>query len=160
MESDAPLHLESRAADTLHNPPPLPPSPGEPARRIRWLPLWLFAGALALLAGLRLAGQWRVPLPRCWLREFTGLPCPSCGCTRSLLAWSHFDLDQAFRFNPLFFACCVSGFLWLGLWLAGRLFDRRWLESLQARIDEWPLGWIFLALLGLNWLYLCLNLPK
>jgi Protein of unknown function (DUF2752) len=157
MASNSHLFARPGTEMPLTEPPPLPQSA---ERGDRWLPLWLFSGALALVAGLRLAGQWQLPLPKCWLRTFTGVPCPSCGCTRSLLAWSHFDLAQAFNFNPLFFVCCVAGLLWLALWAAERFLHRPWLRQWRARADRWPVGRVFLALVALNWLYLCLRLPK
>jgi Protein of unknown function (DUF2752) len=164
MHPDIPLNVEPRttAPGPSPSPPPLafPGAPDAGRRSDRWLPLWLFAGTMTLIAGLRLAGAWHVPMPRCWLRQFTGIPCPSCGCTRSLLAWSNFDLAQALRFNPLFFICCVVGVFWFGLWSSRQLFGWPWLNHLQFHPERWPVGRIFVLLVALNWLYLCLKLPK
>jgi hypothetical protein len=137
-------------------------TPFEPAvaRHDRWLPFWLGTGFIAAIVGLRWAALRELPLPPCLLRKFTGVPCPSCGCTRSLLAWSHFDLAQAFFFNPLFFLCCVTALMWFGLSCADGLFARGWRERWRTRTARWPIGRVFLVLLGLNWLYLCLWLPK
>ena len=39
--------------------------------------------------------------PRCLFRAFTGVSCPTCGATRSLVHFSHGDLVGAFVLNPL-----------------------------------------------------------
>lgn len=101
-----------------------------------------------------------LPFPQCWLRKLTGIPCPSCGCTRSLAAWATLDLEQAFRFNPLFFVLCVALIVWSGAWMADKLLRRTFLRDLRARLSQWPWWKIGAALLALNWLYLCLTLPK
>jgi len=113
---------------------------------------------LAVVA--RFALLWQFPLPLCWLRKLTGVPCPSCGCTRSLAAWANLDLEQAFRFNPLFFLFCIAILAWSALWLAEQFSQRKFLAAIKARLGPWPWWRIGLALLALNWLYLWLTLPK
>jgi hypothetical protein len=116
---------------------------------------------MALLAvAAYVALLWQLPLPRCWLRRLTDVPCPSCGCTRSLAAWATLDLEQAFRFNPLLFLLCAAALAWSALWLVERISQRSILHRLQARLKLWPWWRIGAALLALNWLYLCLMLPK
>jgi hypothetical protein len=44
----------------------------------------------------------------CLFYKITGIPCPSCGSTRSVLAILHGDFAQAWQFNPF-------GFLIVGL---------------------------------------------
>lgn len=39
----------------------------------------------------------------CVFHEVTGLYCPGCGITRSLLSLLELDIVQAFKFNPLWF---------------------------------------------------------
>jgi len=103
---------------------------------------------------------WQLPLPQCWLRKLTGIPCPSCGCTRSLAAWAMLDLEQAFRFNPLFFLLCVALLAWSALRLVEKFSQRTYLDDLKVRLKNWPWWKIGAALLALNWLYLCFTLPK
>ena len=134
--------------------------PTAPARASRHNALWaaLTLGAAAVVA--KLAVAWNLPLFPCWLRKLTGIPCPSCGCTRSLLAWLDGDPGKAFRFNPLFFVCCVAVLLWLAIWVVEGVSGRRVLAGWRRPLSR-PLVWkIGLALLALNWLYLCLTLPK
>ena len=39
---------------------------------------------------------------QCPFYLFTGIHCPGCGMTRSLLALLHLDIKKAFYFHPLF----------------------------------------------------------
>lgn len=124
-------------------------------------PLFWVALAVALLAGFaHFALLWGLPLPRCWLRELTGIPCPTCGCTRSLASWASLDLTLAFRFNPLFFLTCAGFIFWSGLLMLERLTH----VEVSRRIKNWvlrlPLGTLGFTLLFANWLYLYLTLPR
>ena len=123
-------------------------------------PVWLTVAAVALAGGAQLVVRWRLPMPQCMLRKFTGLPCPTCGCTRSLLAWSHLEPAAAFRFNPLFSLLLTGLVAWLIAWGIERATGRAWLCRWRARTARWPLGKIFIALAVVNWLYLCLTLPR
>lgn len=124
------------------------------------LPLWFGIGFVGLVVTARVATQWHLPYPECWLRKLTGLPCPSCGCTRGLLAWSQLDLAQAFFFNPLFFLLCVGVLAWCVVAAAEKLAGRAWLSHWRSRFGRWSVWRIALVLIALNWLYLCLTLPK
>jgi len=134
-------------------PPPLP-------RRGPALPLWLggSGGVLAFAAPLLQSG--RIPWPSCLFRKFTGVPCPTCGCTRSLAAWTRLDLGEALRFNPLFFALCLLLLGWLGVWCAERLTGRTWIEPWRVRAQSWPVWRTLAGLAALNWVYLVFTLPK
>lgn len=37
----------------------------------------------------------------CWLRAATGHECPTCGMSRSFVAFFHGDVSHAFRFHPM-----------------------------------------------------------
>lgn len=43
----------------------------------------------------------------CFFHKLTGLYCPGCGITRMIISILHFDLYQAFRFNPLIFILVI-----------------------------------------------------
>ena len=69
-------------------------------------------------------GHWRCPL-----RQLTGIPCPTCYLTRSVLATLRGDLAQALEwhaFGPVLMALALG----LGLWtvFGGRLQSRLLLE--------------------------------
>ena len=115
---------------------------------------------LGAALGALLAAQGHLSWPQCPLRKFTGVPCPSCGCTRSLLAWCHLDPAAALQFNPLFFFVCIALPLWLAMGRLARRFHWLWPGRLRQRASRWPVWQLLLLLVALNWLYLCLNLPK
>jgi hypothetical protein len=69
--------------------------------------IWLVVTVAAAAAGL----AWltlHLPWPVCTFRALTGLPCVTCGATRSVLAFSQGDLGAAWRLNPLIFAGICS----------------------------------------------------
>lgn len=126
----------------------------------RAAPIWAVFGFVALTVGVHFAARWHLPFPQCLLRKFTGIPCPTCGCTRSLLAWSDLDLAAAFRFNPLFFVLCVGMLAWFGLWCVERLTGRVWLGRWSDLLRRGPVWKVFIALAVVNWVYLWLTLPR
>lgn len=120
------------------------------------------AGDLALLATIvgmaALLLAWTYPLwgsafsVACPLRTITGLPCPTCGGTRAMVAAARGDWWMALRTNPMIGAAGV-----------GLLFCVPW--SAAAALAGWRIPW--LALLGgrlargllvaavlANWVYL------
>jgi len=113
-----------------------------------------------VVAAARFARQWHLPFLRCWLHEFTGIPCPTCGCTRSLLAWGELDLGRAFFFNPLFFLLCAGVILWPVLAAFEKISRREWLSQAWARVPGRRAWQVAAGLIALNWLYLCLRLPR
>lgn len=118
----------------------------------------LAAAMLGLIAYF--AMHWKLPLPKCWLREWTGIPCPACGCTRSLAAWATLDLAGALRFNPLFFTACVGLAFWTALRLAEGIWNGQVSQRIRQRVERLPLLRIALSLLAVNWVYLYLTLPR
>jgi uncharacterized membrane protein len=76
----------------------------------------------------------------CAFHAMTGLPCPTCGITRSFSATAHGQLSQAFHyhaFGPFLFALMLAASLWT---FTGRPFPR-----LQA--------WMVWAFAGAVFLY-------
>ena len=86
----------------------------------------IFGGVLLL--GAALAAFWlRIGLPRpiCLLREWTGLPCPTCGSTRLVEALLAGDVGAALAHNPLVFGVLVAMALWAVASAVGWLFGLR-----------------------------------
>ena len=76
-----------------------------PLRELRatWLAAAVFVGGALLPPAWAAAGP-----PLCPFRLLTGLPCPGCGLTRSLVSLLHGDLTAAVYFHPLGpIAACV-----------------------------------------------------
>ena len=116
--------------------------------------IWLTVSAVSIAGGaawLALALPW----PRCPFLAVTGLPCVTCGATRSAIAFLHGDFVSAFRWNPLAFVafCAVIAFdLYAAIVLVGwttrlRIVDWTVTEKNVTRI-------LVLSLLALNWTYL------
>ena len=130
----------------------------------RLAPPLLFVLCLAVLTAVRAAQRWHLPLPRCGLRTLTGIPCPTCGGTRSLMALSTLELGCAFQFNPLVALAGLGLCGWVALWLLDLCFHRDWAGrsfewlrlALRPRLWPWPLA----AAALINWVYLLLYLPR
>ena len=106
------------------------------------------AAGLLLGAGVALAGAAGQGLPlglwRCPLRQLTGIPCPTCFLTRSVLATLRGDWAQAVTWHALGPLLVALG-LGLGVWT---LLGGRWPTRLVRR------GSGVVALLGLAyWLW-------
>jgi hypothetical protein len=88
-----------------------------------------------------------LPLPGCPLRALTGIPCPTCFLTRSVLATLHGDLGGALELH-LFGPPLVAGGLWLAL-----------VQGLLGRdLPAWPWGRLGLALVLVVFVYWLLRL--
>ena len=75
--------------------------------------LWLMVGAASLcLLGVALATPG-IQLPRCVFKTLTGLPCPTCGVTRTVIALSRGDFAHGLFMNPLAALACGAGLLYL-----------------------------------------------
>ena len=88
------------------------------------------AAGLLLGAGVALAGAAGQGLPlglwRCPLRQLTGLPCPTCFLTRSVLATLRGDLAEAAAWHalgPVLVALIVGVSVWT---LLGGRYPARW----------------------------------
>lgn len=82
------------------------------------------------LAVARFVPFERLPSP-CVFFHLTGLPCPTCGMTRSVIALTHLNLSRAVQMNPLGFLF-VGGF---GLWWACSVYEV--LTARSTRILSW-----------------------
>jgi hypothetical protein len=121
--------------------------------------VWLLVSLGAFL-GLALWFAARLPTPQCVFHALTGLPCITCGATRSAFQFLHGHFSASLFFNPLAFLafCGVLAYdLYALVMLATRAprlrfgnFSRA--EKLLAR------GAVIILLLG-NWLYLLTSRP-
>jgi len=113
--------------------------------------LWSAAAIAAMILQPLLVALAPVLRP-CTFRSLTGIPCPTCGTTRTALALYQLDLSAAFLTNPLatavgivFFAGGIAALPWLLLRGPVISFGLRW--------SRW---WtVAVATVGLaNWVYL------
>ncbi len=93
----------------------------------------------------------------CVFKNITGIPCPSCGLTRSVISLLHGNIIQAVLYNPFFFI----GFLLLILFtIAGILI--RFIFKIKIKIDlnrieKISIVLILIILLLANWIYLIID---
>jgi hypothetical protein len=97
-------------------------------------------------------GVFAGALPACPLKTFTGLPCPSCGATRTALALARLDVPAAFAVSPL----ATLGWIFViagGLAAGAAALAGRAVPELPRRIP-WPWRLAAGALVVANWVYL------
>ena len=116
--------------------------------------IWL-AVSIASIAGGAAWLAMALPWPRCPFLAITGLPCVTCGGTRSAMAFLRGDFLSALQWNPLAFVafCALLAFdLYAAIVLAGRM--------PRLRIVDWTITEknvariAVISLLALNWIYL------
>lgn len=121
----------------------------------RGVELGVIVGILALLGIVlaRYAHSYFTLLPPCMFHTITGVPCPSCGATRSATLLAHGEVVRALAMNPFFFFLFIAAVIWgIGSLI---LFTLKFtmsvrLSYLEARIIRWGV----LIMLFANWCYL------
>jgi hypothetical protein len=116
--------------------------------------IWLAVSATSIAGGAGWLAM-SLPWPRCPFLAVTGLPCVTCGATRSTIAFLHGDFLSALRWNPLAFVafCALVAFdfyaaiVFVGRTPRLRVVDWTVTEKNAARI-------VVISLLALNWIYL------
>lgn len=124
--------------------------PGELDHELIWLLVSVTAAAVAAM-WLALGLPW----PRCTFLAVTGLPCFTCGATRSSLAFLYGDFAGAWQLNPLIFAalCALAVF---DLYAAAVLITRSprlRIGFAYARAGRIAAAGAVIAA-GANWIYL------
>jgi hypothetical protein len=118
----------------------------------------LIYGTIALLA---LIAARILPvqdmMPSCAFKVFAGIPCPSCGTTRSLVHFANGDLAGSFGLNPAV-ALIIIGAILLFVYDVVVLFNgSRIAFSLTLRETRWIRSGTVVAFLA-NWIYLTIKL--
>jgi Protein of unknown function (DUF2752) len=97
----------------------------------------------------------KLPWPVCWFRHLFGVPCPTCGATRSALALAHGNIGLAFHTNPLM--CLVYlGVLVFDLYALSVLvfrMKRLRLERIPLQVQRILRVMVVSGVIG-NWIYL------
>ena len=112
-----------------------------------WAAVCLWLTLVALAVGL--SHYLRQPVDLCPFRRITGMPCPTCGMTRGVLALGRGDLLGALNFNPMAIAALLLGAGWAVLRLILGRQPRLRLSKTVRRIALATLTFLFLA----NWYY-------
>lgn len=102
----------------------------------------LRAGAAAMLGLALVWPQLPVHPPMaCPLRTITGVPCPLCGMTRSVVALVHGHLVESLRFNPAGIVVALLALALIGGFRLERFTVPLWvLISLAAVLWSWNVG--------------------
>lgn len=95
-------------------------------------------------------------IPPCLFREWTGLPCPACGATRSALQLGHAHIVKSFITNPLFFIIYSGLLIWVLNAMAGWIFKRNIHITLSVK-EHKVVRILLITCVPLNWLYLIIR---
>jgi hypothetical protein len=122
-------------------------------RRPPW-PLWavlIVLGWMALgAAAIVLMAHLDRPVVLCIIKRCTGIPCPTCGFTRGLLALLHGNITQAWLYNPLLFSVLIIFFADAAV----RIILARSLRIYLTKTER-KIAWIVsFVLLFINWTYI------
>jgi hypothetical protein len=124
---------------------------------------WSVGVGLVVVLGALFLPLEGLGLDLCYVKSLTGLPCPGCGLTRSVLHTSHGQPLAALQFNPFgplilgLFSLSVSSLAWprslkerARSWLGrhGRIFKRGYLAVVAAFVVY---GVLRAALFALGW---------
>ena len=117
--------------------------------------LWL----AVTVTSAALGAAWfalQLPWPRCNFRALFGIPCFTCGATRSAVALLSGDVSAAWFWNPLAVVAMLAIALF-DLYALGVLVSRAPRLRVSFGRLKWPLLVLGFAAIGLNWIYLLLN---
>ena len=110
------------------------------------------------LASLGLAAGWftlGLPWPRCLFHDLTGLPCITCGATRSAVQFFHGHFIAAWRWNPVVFvALCALSIFNAYAFVALVLRAPRLRIEFQTTAERKYARILVITALALNWIYL------
>ena len=124
------------------------------ASRLPAAPRWaiLFTALWLALVGVVVALDHRrgTETALCPMRRLTGVPCPTCGTTRGLLALARGWLGESVAWNPLMILSALAGMAVLAL----RMASGRTLRLDVTRSERRALVGLAAAALLVDWLYL------
>ena len=121
--------------------------------------LWLGVSTAGVAAGAAWFGL-HLPWPGCAFHDLTGLPCVTCGATRSTIQFLHGHFHAALVFNPLVFAglCAIALFdVYAVVVLVMRMPRLRLADWKQTETNV--VRALIIALLLFNWAYLLTHPP-
>lgn len=116
------------------------------------IPATLFFGGIAAL-WMQISGQ------SCGTKSLLGMPCPTCGSTRALIALLQGDVTRAFTLQPFVVTACTLALLYsaysVAVLFGGMRPWLKWPRSKQARVLMLSLAttlfvsnWVFIVLSG------------
>jgi len=118
-----------------------------------------FVWGFVAIGTIAFAGIWQHQLellPPCLFKHLTGIPCPTCGVTRSVVSLSKLDLYDSFLYNPLSMISIFALILFSPAFITAWLFRKR-LEIVLAERDRKFLRISLVLVLMANWAFLILS---
>ncbi len=130
-----------------------PIAPGDIDHELLWSGVGL-AVAVLVLAGSPLIGLLHPP---CVFKAVTGIPCPTCGATRAVLALLRGEWWSAVRFNPLVTLILVGWMAWIPYALGTLALGSRRLRVVCSSRDCTWLRILAVGTIAANWVFLVLD---
>ena len=121
-------------------------------------PLITFVSVCGLLLLASIYDQLPVKAPECRLNSTFGVPCPTCGGTRSLQALTEGRWGQAFQFHPLVVVGIFTSVIWLALGIRSYYRGDKPAQIAEQNQRLKRAGGVLLVLLIINWFYLIIFL--
>ena len=116
-------------------------------------------GAIAMIA---LCAVWLLPVlsfvPSCAFKMLTGIPCPTCGSTRSMVHLANGDIFAAFMMNPLMTVSFLVSILFFLYGIITLLLDLPRIKFLLTKKEGAAVRFCAVALLLAQWIYLYFRL--
>lgn len=97
-------------------------------------------------------------LPRCAFKGFTGIPCPTCGSTRSLALLAKGEVLDSLAMNPMVSLCFAAAGLYFFYCVTTLTFG---ISRIDVRLSDKEKNVVrigFIVLVFLNWIYLLFTL--
>ena len=110
-----------------------------------------------LVAGAAVAAIWLhldLPTPVCLFREWTGIPCPTCGATRMVAALLSGDVAGAALLNPMLFLALAGVALWAAASTARLALGLPVWRVALAQREKFALRILACCLFAAGWAYL------
>ena len=121
-----------------------------------------FGVIYGVIALLLLSAAWWPPIlslaPGCVFRGLTGVPCPTCGSTWSLVHLSHGDILSAFSMNPLVTLVMIAAVLYFFFSLILLAFDLPRITCILTEKEKSLARAAVVMLLLAQWAYLTIRL--
>ena len=95
-------------------------------------------------------------VPSCIFHDITGVPCLTCGGTRSAVALSQFDILSSFLNNPLVPLFAAGLFVFSTLISIGYVLNKN-AELILSTTEKKLIRYSVFAIIGVNWLFLILS---
>jgi hypothetical protein len=108
-----------------------------------------------------LGAVWLLPVlssaPDCVFKGLTGIPCPTCGSTRSVVHLAHGDILSALAMNPLTALCLMAATVFFIYSLMSAAFDLPRINFLLADKEKNVMRAGVVVLLLAQWAYLIIR---